>query len=372
MTAKVETTAQASPQRSASFDLVDCDIHHMVPSQEALMKYLPARWQNYHLRFGPRRLLEPEYWVTTPNVLASRVDAFPPSGLPPGSDLDFLRTQLLDEWDIKYGLLNGAELFMFGTQPGDYGAALIRASNEFTADEWLDPEPRLRSAISVTVDNVPAAVDEIRHWAGDPRFVQVMITMRNEAPMGDRRYWPIYRAAVEAGLPVAVHVGGINGHPPTGTGWFSYYFEMHAGHVQPFQAHTASLALSGVFDEIPDLKIVFAEGGFSWTGPLAWRLDRLSRTLREEVPNLQRLPSEYMREHFWFTTQPIEEPDVESQFHTMVDALGLEDRLMFATDYPHWDFDAPTRALPRRLSDDAKRKIFSGNALALYRLPAIR
>jgi predicted TIM-barrel fold metal-dependent hydrolase len=364
-------SAKALPQseRHADYQLVDCDIHHMLPSQEALLRFLPPRWQQYHQRYGPRRLLETQYWVTGTHVLAARVDAFPPSGLPPGSDLDFLRLQLLDEWGIDYGILNVSEVFMFGTQPGDYGAALIRAVNEFTAADWLDAEPRLGAAIAVTADNPPAAVTEIEHWNDDRRFVQVLMTLRNEAPMGDRRYWPIYRAASEAGLPIAVHVGGINGHPPGGGGWHSYYFEMHAGHIQAYQAHTASLTFSGVFDEIPDLKIVFVEGGFSWMVPLAWRLDRLARTLGDETPNLQRLPSEYIREHFWFTTQPIEEPEKDSQFHAMVDALDLWDRLLFATDYPHWDFDAPDRALPRTLSDSAKRMIFNENAVALYRLP---
>ncbi len=40
--------------------------------------------------------------------------------------------------------------------------------------------------------------------------------------------------------------------------------------------------------------------------------------------------------------------------------------LMFATDYPHWDYDNPDRAFQVRLSADLKRKIFSENARALY------
>lgn len=366
--ATTEPAPIAGRHERRGYRLIDCDVHHMLPSQEALMAHLPARWQRYHEQYGPRRLLETQYWVTGTHVLAARVDAFPPSGLPPGSDLEFLRAQLLDEWGIEYGILNVSEVFMFGTQPGDYGAALIQAVNDFTVAEWLDPEPRLRAAIAITADNADAAVAEIERRSHDPRFVQVLMTLRNEAPMGDRRYWPIYRAAADAGLPVAVHVGGINGHPPGGGGWHSYYFEMHAGHIQAYQAHTASLTLSGVFDEIPDLKIVFVEGGFSWMVPLSWRLDRLARVHREEFPDLQRLPSEYIRNHFWFTTQPIEEPDTDEQFHMMVDALDLDDRLLFATDYPHWDFDAPDRAIPRTLSDETKRKIFSGNAIALYGL----
>ena len=350
-------------------ELIDCDIHHMLPSQAALRPYLSHRWQRYHERFGLRQVLETQYWVTTTHVQAARGDAFPPSGLPPGSDLDFLRSQLLDHWGISYGVLNVTEVFQFSAQRGEYGTALTRAINDFTLAEWLIPEPRLRSSIAITADNAEAAITEIERLGADPRFVQVLMTLRNEAPMGNRRYWPIYRAAAKAGLPIAVHVGGIAGHAPSGAGWFSYYFEMHAGHIQAFQAHTASLVLSGVFDEIPELRIVFVEGGFSWAIPLAWRLDRLHGVLREEVPNLRFEPSQYLRRHFWFTTQPIEEPNTPNQFHSMVQALDLGDRLIFATDYPHWDFDAPDQALPRGLSVEAKRKIYSANARSLYGLP---
>jgi len=352
----------------AAAELVDADIHHTLPSQAALAPYLSNRWQRYHERFGLRQVLETQYWVTTTHVQAARVDAFPPSGLPPGADLDFLREQLLDLWGISFGVLNVTEVFQFSAQRGDYGAALTRAINEFTAAQWLEPEPRLRAAIAVTADNAPAAVGEIERYADDERFVQVLMTLRNEAPMGNRRYWPIYRAAADAGLPVAVHVGGIAGHPPSGAGWFSYYFEMHAGHLQAFQAHMISLVLSGVFDEIPGLSIVFVEGGFSWAVPLAWRLDRMHAALGEEVPDLRRKPSEYIR-HFWFTTQPIEEPERPEQFHAMVASLGVADRLLFATDYPHWDFDAPDQALPKGLSPTDRHNILAGNAHRLYRLP---
>jgi predicted TIM-barrel fold metal-dependent hydrolase len=357
--------------RPPATDLVDSDIHHTLPSQAALNPYLSQRWQRHHERFGLRALLETQYWVTTTHVQAARVDAFPPSGLPPGADLDFLREQLLDHWSISLGVLNVTEVFQFSAQRGEYGAALTRAINEFTAAQWLEPEPRLRAAIAVTADNAPAAVAEIERYADDERFVQVLMTLRNEAPMGNRRYWPIYRAAADAGLPVAVHVGGIAGHPPSGAGWFSYYFEMHAGHLQAFQAHMISLVLSGVFDELPGLSIVFVEGGFSWAVPLSWRLDRMHEALGDEVPDLRRKPSEYMH-HFWFTTQPIEEPERPEQFHAMVGALGLADRLLFATDYPHWDFDAPDQALPKGLSPIDKRNILAGNAHRLYRLPPPR
>jgi len=131
----------------------------------------------------------------------------------------------------------------------------------------------------------------------------------------------------------------------------------------------ASLIAHGVFDRWPDLKIVVTEGGWSWVAPVAWRLDASWRVLREEVPHLQRKPSEYLREHFWFTTQPAEEPE-DKRWHVPVveqfESLGLENRLMYSSDYPHWDFDAPDQAVPKVFGEERRRRIMVDNAAALY------
>jgi len=44
------------------------------------------------------------------------------------------------------------------------------------------------------------------------------------------------------------------------------------------------------------------------------------------------------------------------------------DRMLFASDYPHWDFDDPVMAIPPNLTDEQRRMIFAGNAKKLFRL----
>ena len=50
----------------------------------------------------------------------------------------------------------------------------------------------------------------------------------------------------------------------------------------------------------------------------------------------------------------------------MIEQINMPDRMMFATDYPHWDFDAPDQAFPVRLDADFKQAIMAGNAQKLY------
>jgi predicted TIM-barrel fold metal-dependent hydrolase len=133
------------------------------------------------------------------------------------------------------------------------------------------------------------------------------------------------------------------------------------------------MIFEGVFERFPRLKVVLVELGWSWAVPFAWRLDHAYRVMGREVPHLERLPSEYLRDHFWYTTQPMEEPERRQWLDEVFDsfeASGMADKLLFSSDYPHWDFDEPG-ALPSTLGLRQKREILGGNAHTLYGIELI-
>ena len=131
------------------------------------------------------------------------------------------------------------------------------------------------------------------------------------------------------------------------------------------QTVVTSLIMEGVTERFPDLKFVLVECGFAWAPSLGWRLDKLWQRMRNEVPHVKRPPSEYIRDLFWYTTQPIEETEEPHHLREIIDWIGW-DRLLFATDYPHWDYDDPAHVLPMPLPDQKKRDFFLNNAMALY------
>ena len=88
----------------------------------------------------------------------------------------------------------------------------------------------------------------------------------------------------------------------------NFFYDTHVSHAQIVFGQVASLIFEGVLDRLPDLRVVITESNWSWAAPFAWRLDASWRVLRDEVPHLQRRPSEYL-DRFWFTTQPAEEPE---------------------------------------------------------------
>ena len=87
--------------------------------------------------------------------------------------------------------------------------------------------------------------------------------------------------------------------------------------------------------------------------------------MRAEVPWLDRLPSDIVRDRIRLTAQPFDAPPDAAALATLLEQLGSDDMLLFATDYPHWHYDGD-EALPPGLSPALMRKILVDNPLATY------
>ena len=358
-------SADAAPISKTA--IADCDMHLGPALMRDLYPWLSRRWQQHIETYGtPHRTGMqgglPNYPKAQPN--AARRDAWPPSGKPPGTDLAFTQQHHLDANNVEFGLVNPPTPSN-GYLNADLGNAMARAINEWQLECLVKPEPRLRASVVVNCEDVAASVAEIEHWAGTPGVGHVLLLSRIGGTMGHRRYFPIFEAATRAGLPVGVHAFGFGGNPNTSSGWGSFYLEDMVGHAQGFQAQLSSLVFEGVFERLPELRLVLIEGGFGWVPSLCWRMDRAFLRLRDETPHLRRLPSEYVKSQVWFTTQPMEEPEPREHVLDTIAWIGW-DRLLFATDYPHWDFDDPATCLPVRMTEQQRRDFFLGNARRVY------
>jgi len=192
----------------------------------------------------------------------------------------------------------------------------------------------------------------------------------SRAPYGQRQYHPIYEAAQELGLPVAMHPGteGVGtAWPPTPVGYPSRYLEWHNILPLGFMAQVNSLVTEGVFEKFSGLRMVVVEGGLAWLPHLMWRMDKNYKALRDTAPWLRQLPSDYVKQHLVLTTQPIEEPEKPEHLAQIFDMMGAERTVMFSSDYPHWDNDNPA-VLFRRLDRALRARILAGTAAELYGL----
>ncbi|HZE55516.1 MAG TPA: amidohydrolase family protein [Bradyrhizobium sp.] len=360
------------PEPASSADaktaIADCDIHPARATKTELYPYLAKRWhqhlETYNAHPYQGMMDGPPYPKAQPN--AARRDAYPPEGGPQGSSLSFMQQQHLDPNHVVLGVLNPLATGQ-GIRNHELAAAICSAINDWQIEKWTSKDCRLKGSIVVANEDGATAAAEIRKRGHDKNFVQVLLLSRTVEPLGQRRYWPIYEAAEEVGLPVGVHAFGFGGNPITASGWPSFYIEEMVGHSQCQQAVLASIVLEGVFERHPKLKMIMIEAGFGWAPSLSWRLDKSWQRLKSEVPHVKRPPSEYIRDHIYFTTQPMEDPERRDHLFDVIDWVGW-DKLLFATDYPHWDFDDPSRVLPPGVSEPNREAFYLNNALKLYGL----
>ncbi len=340
---------------------IDCDIHPAVPNLKALHPYLSDHWRDILIQRGMHELDSIAYPLNAP--LTCRPDWRIPGGKP-GSDLGKLREHALDPFRSSIAIAN----CLYGVQllfSEDMGAGFAKAVNDWMAREWLDKEPRLRASIVVPAQNPELAVEEIERVAPDRRFVQVLMLVMGDEPLGKRRYWPIYAAAERLGLPIGIHAGSAYRHPVTPLGWPTYYTEDYAAQSAAFQQCLSSLICEGVFTKFPELKVVLLESGFTWLPGHLWRLTKFWRGLRMEIPWVDRAPTEVVKSNVRLTITPCDAPPDAKAMQTLMDHMDSDELLLFSTDYPHWQFDGED-VIPPGLSPELVRKIMVDNPRATY------
>jgi len=350
---------QSGADRRGSIPIVDCDVH--IPTDaEAVAERMSEP-------FRSKGLGGPASGYTSP-VGVTRRDAIPDDDT---TRFELTREQLLDPLGVEHAVITGgASLGLVAYENARHASAVASAYNDWVVEEWAEADERIHASIGIAPQAPEAAAEEIRRWADHPEMVQVVMGSGTRMPIGQHDYWPVFEAAVEADLPVAMHIGpkgdaGI-GHPNNPGGQSSTYGEAHIAQSFNPYGQLASLVCEGVFESFPDLRFVAIEGEFGWVPDLAARLDRNWRALREEAPWLERPPSEYLRGNVRFTTQPIPEPPREAYLHDLLEEIHAEETLLFCTDYPHWDGDYRPRQVFPSLSDELERAILHGTAAELY------
>jgi predicted TIM-barrel fold metal-dependent hydrolase len=290
----------------------------------------------------------------------------------------------------------------------DFAEVQARAYNDWCSDHVMEGEGRLFGAGALPPMHEPADVArvaaEIRRVASLPGMVSVFMRPNpaiDWRPFNDPVYDPIWLAASETGLPIALHPffaadlpGTTRGlrlaRPREADGRYMDDFdadaglspEQHAAHPRfmPLQVFTQGIAnpfdvmaaisfitAGGVCERFPDTKFIFLEANGGWLVPWLERMDHHCRKYQWEVTDLSMLPSEYFRRQCWISF----DPDEAMLSFTAQSPLVGADRIIWASDYPHPDakFPGVTDELHEALdglSFDQKREITSESALALY------
>ncbi len=295
-----------------------------------------------------------------PRMMASgqRADAYPKEGGPPGSSFELMRDQHLDPNGVEHGNADRPVERRHEERNQDFAAALMSAVNDWQVECWVRRDARLRAGIVIVADDAESSVKEIYKRAQQRNFRRSCFrrARRNRLDAGvsaDFCCRPRDR------IPACPAPCGPSGR--RALDWCRLADLLHAG-TFTFGTASESLAVSlvmeGVFERFPRLKIAMIESGFSWAPTLAWRMTRFSERMHKELPHLKRRPSEYMREHFWFATQPIEEP--KSRSISSISSNGSAGTRSFSRPIIRTGISmTPRYAISVKISDEHRAMIFA-------------
>jgi uncharacterized protein len=380
---KARTEAGATLGIAERVWIADVDVH-LNESPTSLAAYCDPSWRDalLELEHVTKRYLDVPGlsigWDGIDPPIPGRFTAGEEAGNHPDwetrtvADATQMRTELA-ALGISAAILFPDHLLTLAALPNPrYACALARAYNRWLTAEWIaDPAGGLYGALVAAPHDPAEAAREIRAHAAHGQVVAVYLPTAAINPLwGHRMYDPIFDAAEEAGLPVVLHSVGII-HP-------NFPHQVHgvepagARHalVHPFGmiANLVSMIGTGVPVRFPGLRIAFTEGGVSWVPWVAWRLDKEYIERRREFPFYSEQPSRYVK-HFFFATQPIEEPEEPQALVQLLDLFGITRQIMFASDWPHHDFDHPSQVLRLPFSQEDQTAIMGGTAKMLFGLP---
>lgn len=293
--------------------VIDCDVPLAAPPVRELRDHLPVFWADY-VTESALRSLEPGY--VAPGSLPREPRLAPDAAL--GVVTPVAAVEALHNEDLT--------------------AALARALNDWLRDRWLEADPRLRGTITLAPQSPAQAAEEVERCAADPRFVQAVLPLRCEVPLGRRFFWPVYEACARHGLPLAIRPGGGTGMPTTPVGWPALLIEDLASQTQAYQSQLMSLITEGAFAHAPELRVVLLGSGVTWLPSLLWRLDKNWRGIRREVPWVDTAPSKLVHERVRLTVRPFDAPP--DAHEEVLAQLGTTELLLYAGgDGPVPDLD---------------------------------
>jgi uncharacterized protein len=282
-----------------------------------------------------------------------------------------LARRAMDAMGLDYQIVFPTPMLTLGMHPqDDVEVALSGAYNRWLAERILPQDERLKGLLYLPFNTPEACIELVKQYADNKNVIGFTVCSTRNKPVHHNRYIPLYELIEEVGKPLAWHSGFNWGDPSFLQ--LNRFISMHSiSFVHYSLIHMTNWIINGLPERFPKLKHVWVESGLAWVPFLMQRLDHEYMMRSCEAPALKRLPSEYMRD-MYYTTQPLERSNLKLTQCAM-EAVNAETQLLFASDWPHWDFDPPSSitTLPF-LSEQAKRNILGLNAARLFNLEVKR
>lgn len=221
----------------------------------------------------------------------------------------------------------GVDISLLSAWHGPQGSLI---SNEEVSDQIDSAPDRFRGLATVDLSNPMQAVRDIRKWVDGEKFVGVrVVPWLWDLPPNDRRYYPVYAACVDLGVPFCTQVG-------------------HTGPLLRSETGRPIPYLEDVLLDFPELIVVGGHVGFPW-------IDELT-SLTIKFPNFHVDTSAYAVHRL---------PD---DFVSFMKGIGSK-RVMFGTNWPMLSPEQCLQHLDRLgLSREQEDAFLFGNARRVFNL----
>jgi uncharacterized protein len=278
-----------------------------------------------------------------------------------------LSRKAIESLALDYQVFFPNALLFLGMHPvREMEVELSTAYNRWIVEQVLPHEPRMKAMLYLPFNTPAAAEAMVKRFLGAPGVVGFLVTSTRYQPVHANEYMRLYAMLEEAEMPIGFHAH--HNWNNEYTRQLNRFISMHAiSFVLSNIVHMTNWIINGLPERFPKLKLMWIESGLAWVPFLMQRLDNEYLMRVSEAPLLKRLPSDYMRDMF-YTMQPMETSNLKLLEGTF-EAIRAETQLLYASDWPHWDFDVPARVFDLPFLDDrSKRNILGYNAARLFNL----
>lgn len=259
--------------------------------------------------------------------------------LPTNEDIEDVgarRLQFMDESGVDMQVISYGGGSPQGIADPNVALELCKEANDELAAFIKENPTRFAGFTTLPLADPIAAANELERAIKVLGFKGALIAGTFQGKFcDDPLFFPIFEKAAELNVPVYMHPGIVeknvadhyfrnenwsklvNGvFPAAGFGW-----HMDSG------IHVIRMILSGIFDKLPNLKLISGH----WGEFVPAFLERLDETLYPEITNLRRTISEYYKEHVYITPSGIFS-EVQLQF--AISQMGA-DHIIYSADYPY-------------------------------------
>ena len=299
----------------------------------------------------------------TPEKYTGREEEVRPGGYLPEK---FLEESDMDGVDINVLFPSPANA-CYRAPDSELLTAIFTTYNDWLA-EFCSADPRRLRGIALLSDDVPRAVKELEQHV-KLGFVGGMIPVMPlpDRPYSSPVYEPLWAAAQEMQVPLAMHVGTTRATAMNiSAGMTSQGTSSGDAH---FRDSISDMIFGGVFERYPNLQIGCMEMGIGWIPYFIRTIDRAYMVgggkPRDKFKS-GTVPSDFLHRNVFYGFQ---DDDLGIRLR---DVIGV-DNLMYANDYPHADCIWPRsrQVLEQMMAgcpEEEKAKMAGGNAVRIYRL----